>query len=80
MTSHFESFRQGANSEPVVTPEQTQGLMGFMGKISTYAPHFKGATPVDEAIRTIRSTWEKLSIANGYGGAFVSHFGNKQWV
>ncbi|KAL8898084.1 MAG: hypothetical protein Q9207_006878 [Kuettlingeria erythrocarpa] len=63
-----------------VTPEQIQGLTGFMGKLATYAPHFKGATPVDEAIPVIRSTWEKASIDGGYGGAFVSHFGNKQWV
>ncbi|MCJ1473925.1 hypothetical protein MMC13_002581 [Lambiella insularis] len=63
-----------------VTPEQIQGLMGFMGKLSTYAPHFKGATPVDEAIRTNMSTWEKISIDGGYGGAFISHFGNKQWL
>ncbi|KAI1632601.1 putative short chain dehydrogenase [Biscogniauxia mediterranea] len=62
------------------TPEQIQGLMGFMGKLSTYAPHFKGPTPVDEAIRNIRSTWEKASIETGYGGAFVSHLGNKQWL
>ena len=51
-----------------------------MGKLSTYAPDFKGATPVDEAIPIIRSTWEKVSIESGYGGAFISHFGNKQWV
>jgi hypothetical protein len=51
-----------------------------MGKISTYAPGFKGATPVEDAIPIIRSTWEKASIANGYGGAFVSHHGTKQWI
>ncbi|EXJ84272.1 hypothetical protein A1O3_04939 [Capronia epimyces CBS 606.96] len=62
------------------TPEQIQGLMKFMGKLATYAPHFKGPTPVDEAIRTIRSTWEKISIDGGYGGAFISHLGNKQWI
>jgi hypothetical protein len=54
--------------------------MGFMGKLSAYAPHFQGATPVDEAIPIIRSTWEKVSIDSGYGGAFISHFGNKQWL
>ena len=54
--------------------------MGIMGKFSTYAPHFKGPTPVDEAIPIIRSTWEKASIDSGYGGAFISHFGNKQWL
>jgi hypothetical protein len=54
--------------------------MGLMGKISEYAPDFKGATPVENAIPIIRSTWEKASIENGYGGAFVSHHGNKKWI
>ena len=51
-----------------------------MGKIATYAPHFKGPVPVDEAARANRLIWEKVSIDNGYGGAFVSHLGNKQWL
>ncbi len=52
----------------------------MLGKLSTYAPDFKGATPVQEAIPIIRSTWEKASIDGGYGGAFISQFGNKQWL
>jgi len=63
-----------------VTPEQIQGLSGFLNKLKIYAPDFKGPTPVNEAIPQIRSTWEKASIENGDGGAFISHFGNKQWV
>jgi hypothetical protein len=51
-----------------------EGLKGFMGRMAAYAPHFTGATPV------IRSTWEKVSIDDGFGGSFISHFGNKQWV
>ncbi|KAH8807957.1 putative short chain dehydrogenase [Xylogone sp. PMI_703] len=63
-----------------ITPEQTQGLTAFMGKVLTYAPNFKGPTPVDEAVQNIRSVWEKASVDSGYGGAFVSHLGNKQWL
>jgi hypothetical protein len=48
--------------------------------MAAYAPHFTGATPVHEAIPVIRSTWEKVSIDDGFGGSFISHFGNKQWV
>jgi hypothetical protein len=51
-----------------------------MGKLATYNPNFKGATPVDEASRTIRSTWENISIDSAYGGTFISHLGNKQWL
>ncbi|KAF2129904.1 putative short chain dehydrogenase [Dothidotthia symphoricarpi CBS 119687] len=63
-----------------VTPEQTQGLMGFMGNLLAYAPDFKGPTPVDEAVRVNRALWEKISIDSGYGGGFVSHLGTKQWL
>ncbi|KAF7166583.1 hypothetical protein CNMCM5623_000178 [Aspergillus felis] len=62
------------------TPEEIQGLMGFMGKLQTYAPHFKGPITPEESVRHVREVWEKASIEGGSGGAFVSHFGNKQWV
>jgi hypothetical protein len=54
--------------------------MGLMGKFAAYAPDFKGLGPVEEAIPQIRSTWEKASIEGGYGGGFISHLGNKQWL
>ncbi|PQE17480.1 short chain dehydrogenase protein [Rutstroemia sp. NJR-2017a WRK4] len=63
-----------------VTPEQIKGLMTFMDKIKASTPHFKGGVPVDEAVGTIRSLWERASIETGYAGAFISQFGNKQWV
>jgi NAD(P)-dependent dehydrogenase (short-subunit alcohol dehydrogenase family) len=62
------------------TPEEIQGLTAFMGKLVTYAPHFKGPITPEESVRHVRSTWEKASIEGGFGGAFVSHLGNKQWV
>lgn len=65
---------------PTATPEEIQGLTGFMGKLVTYAPHFKGPITPEESVRHVRSTWEKASIEGGFGGAFVSHLGNKQWV
>ncbi|KAF2828227.1 putative short chain dehydrogenase [Ophiobolus disseminans] len=63
-----------------VTPEQMPGLMKFMEKLATYAPDFKGATPVDEAVQLIIATWEKLSIEAGYGGKFISQHGDKNWL
>jgi len=63
-----------------ITPEETQGLMGFVGKLAAYAPHFKGPISTEESVRAVRSVWEKASIENGDGGSFVSHLGNKQWV
>ncbi|KAJ4352942.1 hypothetical protein N0V95_003795 [Ascochyta clinopodiicola] len=63
-----------------LTPKQIQSATGLMAKFATYAPHFKGPVPVEEAIPTIRATWEKASIESGFAGAFVSQFGNKQWL
>ncbi|KAJ5201750.1 uncharacterized protein N7498_006413 [Penicillium cinerascens] len=62
------------------TPEELQGMSGFVGKLVTYAPHFKGPITPEESVRYVRLTWEKASIEDGFGGAFVSHLGNKQWV
>ncbi|KAK3938299.1 hypothetical protein QBC46DRAFT_390633 [Diplogelasinospora grovesii] len=62
------------------TPEQVNGLMGFVGKLASYAPHFKGPITPEESVKAVRSVWEKASIEEGYGGAFISHLGNKQWV
>ncbi|GAW17413.1 hypothetical protein ANO14919_068700 [Xylariales sp. No.14919] len=62
------------------TPEQMQGLMGFIGKLKIYAPDFKGPISTVESVQHIRSVMEKASIENGDGGAYVSHLGNKQWV
>lgn len=65
---------------PAATPEEAQGLTGFMGNLIAYAPHFEGPITPEESVRHIRSTWEKASIEGGFGGAFISHLGNKQWV
>lgn len=62
------------------TPEEMQGLTGFVGKLLNYAPHFKGPITPEESVNRVISVWEKASIEDGFGGAFVSHFGNKQWV
>ncbi|KAJ5780272.1 short chain dehydrogenase (AtsC) [Penicillium paradoxum] len=68
----------GRHTDP--TPEEIEGLTEFMGKLVKYAPHFKGPITPEESIRHVRSTWEKASIEDGFGGAFVSHLGNKQWL
>jgi hypothetical protein len=52
--------------------------MGFMSKLAVLMLDFKGPSPVDEAVN--RATWEKISIEDGYGGAFVSHHGTKEWL
>lgn len=64
----------------VVTPEQLAGLGEVIAQFAAYAPDFKGPGTVENAVRQVRSVWEKASLENGDGGAFISHFGNKQWL
>lgn len=49
-------------------------------KFIAYAPHFKGPITPEESVRMMMDVIEKASVENGDGGAFVSHFGNKQWI
>lgn len=62
------------------TPEQMQNIMAFAGKLASYAPDFKGPITPEESVKLVRGVWEKASIEGGYGGSFISHLGNKQWV
>jgi len=62
-----------------VSPEEMQGMMGFVSKLQAHAPHFKGPISPEESVRSIRSVWEKATIEKD-AGAFISHLGNKEWV
>lgn len=62
------------------TPEELAGLGGFAGKLAEYSPNFKGPITPEESVRLVRGVWEKANLEEGWGGAFVSHLGNKQWV
>jgi hypothetical protein len=49
-------------------------------KFAAYAPHFKGADTSADSVSAVLKVLEEKSLANGDGGAFVSHFGTKQWI
>lgn len=53
---------------------------GLVRPLMAYAPGFKGPITPEESVQRMRSVLENASIENGSGGAFVSHYGNKQWV
>ncbi len=48
-----------------------------MDKLVSVNPDFKGPIPVDEAIKKLRSAWEKADIDNGSGGAVINIFGDR---
>ncbi|KAL6802611.1 NAD(P)-binding protein [Trichoderma sp. SZMC 28013] len=63
-----------------LTPDQLQSLAKTGLKFAAYAPHFKGPISPEESVRHVLSVIDKSSVADGNGGSFVSHFGNKQWI
>ena len=56
-----------------------QGMAPMLQKFAEYAPHFTGPATPEDAIRDVTSVWENNS-AEKSGGAFLSHYGNKQWL
>lgn len=80
LPSQLQAAGNAFANTAVATPEQMQGLGGLLSKLTAYAPHFKGPIPVEESVQKMREVWEKASIETGFGGAFVSHYGNKQWL
>ncbi|KAJ5902194.1 Short-chain dehydrogenase/reductase SDR [Penicillium taxi] len=61
-------------------PEDAEKLQALASKFVAYAPHFSGPINPEESVSAFLSVVDKLSVANGDGGAFISHLGNKQWV
>ncbi|KAI8965611.1 putative short chain dehydrogenase [Daldinia sp. FL1419] len=61
-------------------PEDMEKLQAGFAKFLEYAPHFAGPETPESSIKKTRSVWENASVEKGDGGAFVSHFGNKQWL
>ncbi|KAJ5374605.1 Short-chain dehydrogenase/reductase SDR [Penicillium concentricum] len=61
-------------------PEDTDKVAALVGKFVEYAPHFKRPLTPEESVTAVLSVIDKSSVANGDGGAFISHLGNKQWL
>ncbi|CAI6266492.1 unnamed protein product [Periconia digitata] len=62
------------------TPEETKALMELISKVAAYAPEWKGPITPEESVTKMRTVLEQASIEGNYGGSFISHHGNKQWV
>ncbi|RKL38462.1 hypothetical protein BFJ72_g7273 [Fusarium proliferatum] len=62
------------------TPQQMEAMGGMMAKFKEYAPHFTGPATAEAAVKDMRAVWENATIEGGYGGAYLSQFGNKQWL
>ncbi|KAF5020326.1 hypothetical protein F66182_7632 [Fusarium sp. NRRL 66182] len=62
------------------TPKQLEARGRMIAKFADYAPHFTGPTTPEAAVQDVRAVWEKASIDGGDGGAYLSQYGNKQWL
>lgn len=49
-------------------------------KFLEYAPHFRGPITPEESVKLCIEVIGSKSVENGDGGAFVSQFGNQQWL
>ena len=63
-----------------VTEEQMKNAMALGAKFARYAPHFRGRTTPEQSVKEMMDVINRASLETGYGGSFVSQFGNKQWL
>ncbi|MCJ1275997.1 hypothetical protein MMC21_003802 [Puttea exsequens] len=61
------------------TEEEAKGRKAMGAKFKEYASHFMGPMTPEESVRMQLEIIDKATVES-YGGAFVSHFGNKQWL
>lgn len=63
-----------------ITPAQWEKLGSLLHKFKEFAPHFEGQATPEDSIKDMLTTIRRASIEDGFGGAFVSHKGDKQWL
>jgi len=64
---------------PPPTPEKLEKLGPMFASFMKYAPHFTGPITAKESVELMMKVVEGATVET-YGGAFVSQFGNKQWL
>ena len=64
----------------IVSEEEGPKLTKQGAKFVAYAPHFTGSITPEESVKAVLDVIEQASLAKGDGGAYLSHFGNKQWL
>jgi NAD(P)-dependent dehydrogenase (short-subunit alcohol dehydrogenase family) len=77
----FMAISPGVVSKPDMTPtvHEAEGRRKMADKLKSYAPHFTGPVTMEESVRMQLEVIDRATVET-YGGAFVSHFGNKKWL
>lgn len=61
--------------------EEEQSLMKeTMESFLRYNPAFTGRSTPEDSVKNVLDVVNRADISRGDAGAFVSHFGNKQWI
>lgn len=62
-----------------MTAEEIEGAKAMGTVFTEYAPDFRGPITPQTSVKMVLDVVEKATIET-MGGAFVSHYGNKQWL
>ncbi|KAI8995220.1 short-chain dehydrogenases/reductase [Trametes punicea] len=66
-------------AEKPPTPEEQEVFQGFVTRLQHYAPHWNGKAITPEmSVKLLLDIIERSTVK--YTGAFLSHWGNKQWL
>jgi NAD(P)-dependent dehydrogenase (short-subunit alcohol dehydrogenase family) len=63
-----------------VSEEQAASIGTMVEKFKKYSPTFTGPGTPEEHIKAVLNVAYTHSVASGHGGAYLSHFGTRQWV
>ncbi|KZV87733.1 NAD(P)-binding protein [Exidia glandulosa HHB12029] len=67
-----------ATAEEPPSPEKLARLQEMFAGIVKVAPHFKGPIQPSESVELMLGVLDRTTVEQS--GAFLSHFGNRQWV
>ena len=62
-----------------LTEQEMGALMAMTQQFAEKWPHFKGPVPPRESVLAQLKVIERATVED-FGGAFVSHYGNKEWL
>lgn len=64
----------------IVTPEEQALVAPMIQSFAAYAgPNWKGPTTPQESVESVLKVAHRATVAE-FGGQFVSHYGNQQWL
>lgn len=69
-----------SQSSQQMTEEDVKVFQEMLAQFKAYAPHFAGPITPKESVEAVMGVVNGASVEGGWGGKFVSHYGNEQWL